>query len=119
MVTRRQFLSSLLAAPLMAQGTSAPNIVILLADDLGWADVGFHASEIRTPHIDKLASDGIRLERFYSFPLCSPTRSALMTARSPMRLGIVYATIEPFDSHGVPAEEHFFPQSLKAAGYET
>jgi arylsulfatase A-like enzyme len=119
MATRRQFLGSLLAAPLGGQRASPPNIVILLADDLGWADVGCHGSEIRTPNIDRLASQGMQLDRFYAFPLCSPTRSALMTARSPIRLGIVYATVEPFDSHGVPVEEHFFSQSLKEAGYET
>jgi hypothetical protein len=58
---------------------SPPNILILLADDLGWRDVSYHGSEIRTPHIDRLASDGRELDRFYVQPTCSPTRSALMT----------------------------------------
>ena len=96
-----------------------PHIVILLADDLGWRDVGYHGSEIRTPHIDRLAAAGVRCERFCAFPLCSPTRSALMTGRSPIRMGVVYATIEPFDPHGVPVEEHFISESFRAAGYET
>jgi arylsulfatase A-like enzyme len=119
--TRRDFLSLPLALPALraAQPARPPNIVILLADDLGWADVGYHHSEIHTPNIDRLASQGTRFERYYAFPLCSPTRSALMTGRSPIRLGVVYATIEPFDDHGVPVEEHFMPQTLKAAGYET
>ncbi len=114
--TRRTFLSLPAAAAAPAE---RPNILIMLADDLGWNDVGFHGSEIRTPHIDRLAAQGVRFERFCSFPLCSPTRSALMTGRNPIRFGVVYATIEPFDPHGVPVEEHFLPQSLKAAGYET
>ena len=117
---RRTFLSMPLAAVAAKSAAPAqPNVVIFLADDLGWRDVGFHDSEIRTPNIDRLASEGVRFERFCSFPLCSPTRSALMTGRSPVRMGVIYATIEPFDSHGVPVEEHFIAESFRAAGYET
>jgi arylsulfatase B len=120
-VTRREFLAATAAAT--ASGAAPPprrpNIVILLADDLGWSDVGFHGGEIRTPRLDRLAAESVRFDRFYSYPLCSPTRSALMTGRSPMRLGVVYATIEPFDDYGVPVEEHFLPQTLQAAGYQT
>jgi arylsulfatase A-like enzyme len=94
-------------------------VVIILADDLGWADVGFHGSEIRTPNLDRLASQGVRFERFYSYPLCSPTRSALMTGRSPMRLGVAYSVIRPWSDYGVPLEEHLMSQSFKAAGYST
>ncbi len=115
MVTRRAFIASAFAA----QRVRPPHIVILLADDLGWSDVGFHGSEIRTPNLDRLAGQGVQFDRFYAFPLCSPTRSALMTGRSPVRFGVLYATIEPFEDHGVPEEEHFLPQTLKAAGYET
>lgn len=120
-MTRRDFLSLPLVVPALrgAQAGRAPNIVILLADDLGWADVGYHKSEIHTPNIDRMATQGVRFERYYAFPLCSPTRSALMTGRSPIRFGVVYATIEPFDDHGVPLDEHFMPETLKAAGYET
>ena len=60
-----------------------PNIVFILADDLGWADVGFHGGEIKTPHLDELAASGARLEQFYVQPVCSPTRAALMTGRYP------------------------------------
>ncbi len=81
--------------------------------------MGFNGSAIRTPNLDRLAGQGMRFERFCSMPLCSPTRSALMTGRNPIRLGVVYATIEPFDTHGVPVEEHFLPETLKAAGYRT
>ena len=52
-----------------------PNVIILLADDLGWADVGYRGSDIQTPNIDRLAREGMRLERFYATPFCSPTRA--------------------------------------------
>ncbi|MFI5460367.1 MAG: sulfatase-like hydrolase/transferase [Isosphaerales bacterium] len=70
-----------------AQPASRPNIVLILADDLGWADVGWHGTEIKTPNLDKLAAAGARLEQFYVQPVCSPTRAALMTGRYPMRHG--------------------------------
>ncbi|MFP8870641.1 MAG: sulfatase-like hydrolase/transferase, partial [Myxococcota bacterium] len=52
-----------------------PNVVIMLADDLGWADVGYRGSEIETPRIDGLADEGVVLDRFYATPICSPTRA--------------------------------------------
>jgi len=99
--------------------TVRPHIVILLADDLGWADAGFHGSEIRTPSLDRLASQSLQLERFYSCPVCSPTRSALMTGRYPMRFGIQYTVVRPWSNYGVPLDERLMPQSFQAAGYET
>lgn len=117
--TRRAFLQTALAAPALAQAPALPNVVIILADDLGWCDTGFHGSEIRTPNLDRLASQGIRLERFYSQPVCSPTRSALMTGRSPMRLGVQYSVIRPWLDYGVPLQEHFMPESFRAAGFQT
>ena len=118
---RRTFLSASVAgACSLARGATArPNIVIFLADDLGWHDVGYHASEIRTPVIDRLASQGTRFERAYSFPVCSPTRSGFMTGRSPMRLGTGYTVIRPFSRFGIPLAERFMPQAFKAAGYQT
>jgi len=96
-----------------------PNVVILLADDMGWADVGFHGSKIETPSLDRLAQEGVRLNRFYATPICSPTRAALMTGRDPMKLGMAYHALMPWHNHGVALEEHFMPQSFKAAGYQT
>ena len=119
--TRRDFLraaAALPALPAMAQ-TRRPNIVVLLADDLGFKDVGYHGSEIQTPNIDRLAAQGARLERFYSFPVCSPTRSALMTGRSPMRLGLGYTVIRPWSDYGLPVEEQTMPAAFKSAGYQT
>ena len=64
-------------------------MIIFLADDMGWADVGYKGSPIETPSLDRLAREGTRLDRFYATPVCSPTRAALMTGRDPMRLGII------------------------------
>lgn len=96
-----------------------PNVIILLADDLGWADVGYRGSDIETPNIDRLAKEGMRLERFYVTPFCSPTRAALMTGRDPIKLGVAHAVLMAWDNGGVSPEEHFMPQSFKAAGYQT
>ena len=60
---------------------SKPNIVFVLADDYGWNDVGYHGSEIKTPTLDRLASDGVKLDNYYVQPICSPTRSQLMSGR--------------------------------------
>lgn len=117
---RRGFLSAALApfaAP--AQSPPGPNVILFLADDLGWRDVGFHGSEIRTPAIDRLAKGGVRFSHFYSYPLCSPTRAGLMTGRSPMRYGVQYHVIRPWLEYGVPLSEHFLPQTFQAAGYQT
>ena len=96
-----------------------PNIVILVADDLGWADVGYRGSDIQTPNLDRLAREGARLERFYATPICTPTRAALMTGRDPIKLGAAYAGFQPWQNSGVSPDEHFMPESFRAAGYET
>ena len=96
-----------------------PNVVILLADDLGWADVGYRGSDIQTPNIDRLAHEGMRLERFYATPFCTPTRAALMTARDPIKLGVAHSVLMAWHNGGVSPVEHFMPESFKAAGYQT
>lgn len=96
-----------------------PNVVIIVADDLGWADVGFHGGNIDTPSLDRLAREGAEFDRFYTTPICSPTRAALMTGRDPMRLGIAYSVVMPWTNLGVHPDEHFMPQSFLAAGYQT
>jgi arylsulfatase A-like enzyme len=96
-----------------------PNILFILADDLGWADVGYHGGEIKTPNIDKLAAAGVRLEQFYVQPVCSPTRAALLTGRYPMRHGLQVGVVRPWAQYGLPLEERTLPQALKEAGYVT
>lgn len=98
---------------------SRPNVIVMVADDLGWADVGFHGGDIDTPSLDRLAAEGTELNRFYTTPICSPTRAALMTGRNPIRLGVAYGVIMPWDTTGIHPEEHFMPESFEAAGYRT
>ena len=117
----RQLATALLSMLVCSQAVSTvpPNIIVIVADDLGWNDVGFHGGDINTPSLDKLANEGVRLNRFYTTPICSPTRAALMTGRDPMRLGIAYSVILPWDNNGVHPEEHFMPESFRATGYQT
>jgi arylsulfatase A-like enzyme len=96
-----------------------PNILYILADDLGWKDVGFHGSDIKTPNLDALAANGMRLEQFYAQPMCTPTRAALMTGRYPFRYGLQTAVIASGHTYGLPTDEWLLPQALKEAGYET
>jgi arylsulfatase A-like enzyme len=97
-----------------------PNIVFILADDLGRNDVGFMGSpDIRTPHLDRLAAAGARLEQFYVQPVCSPTRAALLTGRYPMRHGLQVGVVRPWARYGLPLDERTLPQALQAAGYTT
>ena len=97
---------------------SSPNILIILADDLGWNDVSYHGSEIKTPYIDKLISSGVELDRFYVQPTCSPTRAELMTGKSAMRLGIT-RPISKNQKLGLGLEEKILPQYLKELNYST
>lgn len=72
----------LLLPPGAGAGTSRPpHLVFVLADDLGWNDVGFHGSIVRTPHLDALAAGGVLLDNYYTQPLCTPSRSQLLTGR--------------------------------------
>lgn len=113
---------ALLVLPILAAADppKRPNILVILADDLGNADVGFNGGkEIATPHIDRIATTGARLAQFYVQPLCSPTRAALLTGRYPMRYGLQVGVIRPWEKRGLPLEERTLPSALKAAGYQT
>ncbi len=96
-----------------------PNVIIFLVDDLGWADISLRGAPIDTPGIDSIFQEGVTLERFYATPICSPTRAALMTGRDPLRLGISYSVVMPWMNNGVHPDEHFMPETFKAAGYQT
>ena len=84
-------LSSSVAVLLLVARVSAtaspPHLLFVVVDDLGWSDVGFHGSKIQTPNIDKLASEGVVLDNYYVLPICTPTRSALMSGRYPIHTG--------------------------------
>lgn len=96
-----------------------PNILFIVADDLGWKDVGFHGSDIRTPNLDKLATAGVKLEQFYAQPMCTPTRAALLTGRYPLRYGLQTGVIPTGAAYGLATDEWLLPQALKDAGYST
>jgi arylsulfatase I/J len=102
-----------------AKADVKPNIVFILADDVGWKDVGFHGSDIKTPNLDKLAQTGARLEQFYAQQLCTPSRAALMTGRYPMRYGLQTGVIPSAGRYGLATDEWLLPQTLKQAGYRT
>ena len=102
-----------------AWAADKPNIVIILADDLGNADLGYRGSKIKTPNIDILAKGGVRLESYYGLPLCTPARAALLTGRYPMRHGLQTLVIFPSHKYGLPADEKTLPQALKEIGYST
>ena len=96
-----------------------PNIVFIMADDLGNADLGYRGGEVKTPNIDALAREGVRLESFYGQQLCTPARAALMTGRYPMRYGLQSFVIFPSHTYGLATDERTLPQALKEAGYAT
>lgn len=95
-----------------------PNILIIVADDLGWGDVGYHNPEILTPNIDQLSREGIVLNRFYSAPMSSPTRAGLMTGRYQDRYGLRHVVIRPWFDYGLDPQEKILPQVLADAGYK-
>ncbi len=101
-----------------ALGNQPPNIVLIIADDMGWKDVGYNGSEIRTPNIDQLAASGARLDRYYSQPSCTPTRASLMTGQAAVRTGLVRPIMQTSDAH-LPLQLKILPQYLQEAGYET
>ena len=96
-----------------------PNIVYIVADDLGRKDTGFHGSDIKTPNLDELARTGAVFERFYAQPMCTPTRAALMTGRYPHRYGLQTGVIPSNGEYGLATDEWLLSQALKDAGYTT
>jgi arylsulfatase A-like enzyme len=116
-----RLLFSLLACLVFIPDASAqairPNIVVLMADDLGWNDVGTRNAKMVTPNLVKLAKDGVELQRFYGYPVCSPARAGLLTGVLPRRLGIVNI-IMPGQA-GITKATPTLPAKLKSAGYAT
>ncbi|MCX6895176.1 MAG: arylsulfatase [Verrucomicrobia bacterium] len=119
-IIRRSLAALLLCPPLLALAAPVkPDIIFILADDLGYADVGWHGSDIKTPVLDQLAASGAKLEHLYAMPVCSPARAALMTGRYPIRTGLQMNIIRPTSKYGLPLEERLLPQALREAGYTT
>src|SRR5258706_2519404 len=105
------------AAPLRAAGK--PNIVYLMADDLGHKAAGFQGDKVPTPNLDRLAASGATLKDFYVQPFSSQTRAALLTGRYPMRYGLQTMSIVASSRFGLPTDERTLAQGLKDAGYKT
>jgi arylsulfatase A len=120
---RRDFLKAAataasVAIPARADSTS-PNVIVILADDLGYGDLGCYGSSIDTPNIDRLAADGVRFTNFDSAsPVCTPSRAAWLTGRYPTRYGVPRVLNET-DTYGIPDSETTMAQMLKGAGYST
>lgn len=100
--------------------TRPPNVIVILADDLGYGDLACYGSQtIKTPKIDRMASEGLRWTDFYAAaPFCSPSRAALLTGRYPVRCGVPYVLF-PTEHTGLPPEEVTLAELLKGAGYAT
>lgn len=117
-LSRRRFLlSSTLVA---ASRATPPNFVVILADDLGWADLScYGARGFLTPNLDRMAAEGVRFTDFYAAAaICSPARAALLTGCYPQRVGIT-RVLGPKAENGIHPEEQLLPELLRAAGYHT
>lgn len=102
------------------QQDKRPHIVHIVADDLGWKDVGFNGcADIKTPNIDALAAGGAKFTQLYVQPMCTPTRACLMTGRYPFRYGLQTVVIPSVSTYGLDTSEWLMPQCLKEAGYKT
>jgi arylsulfatase A len=125
MTSRRKFLS-VLGCSLAAQArlpdqtpSRSPNFVLLLADDLGYGDLScYGSSEIQTPNLDQMAAEGARLEEFYAFPTCTPSRAALLTGHYPLRSGLT-RVLAPREHFGISDSEVTLGQALQSLGYAT
>ena len=123
LLLRAVLISALLAASLTAVGAEQPNVVIIFADDLGYGDLGCYGSPtIRTPHLDRMAAEGLRFTDFYSAAeVCTPSRAALLTGRYPIRSGMCgnRRVLFPNSQGGLPPAEITIAEALKPHGYAT
>ena len=116
------YVSMTWASSLPKRSSENPNVVIIFTDDQGYQDLGCYGSpDIRTPHIDQLAQEGMRFTDFYSASsVCTPSRAGLLTGRYPIRMGLASGVLFPHTgSRGLPAEEQTLPELMKKRGYRT
>src|SRR5436305_7123153 len=120
----------LLAGASLPAADRPPNIVLVLADDLGWADLGCYGNKFNeTPRIDKLATQSLRFTDCYAYPVCSPTRAAIQTGQNPARLGITAhipghwrpfeKLVEPPIALDLPRDVATVAERLRTTGYAT
>lgn len=115
------FLATTSAPPALARKPAPPNVIVILADDLGYGDTGVYGSPIvKTPNIDALAADGVRFTQAYvTHPVCAPSRSAILTGRYQTRFGYEFNPVGRDRTGGVSLNETFIGQVMKTAGYRT
>ena len=103
-----------------AQVQKRPNVILIMADDLGWGDTGYNGNQnLRTPSLDEMAASGVIMERFYSAaPVCSPTRASVLTGRHPFREKVFFAMVGD-SQNGLPPSEVTLGKLMKQAGYRT
>lgn len=103
------------------QASRPPNVIVILTDDLGYGDIGANGSTvIKTPELDRMAAEGVRLTSFYSSAnVCTPSRAGLLTGRHAIRSGLANHVIQPHSTHGLPQSEETIAEMLKAIGYRT
>ncbi|MBK1790800.1 sulfatase-like hydrolase/transferase [Persicirhabdus sediminis] len=99
----------------LLEAAEQPNVVLMMADDMGWADASYNDGWIETPHLDEMAAEGIEFTRFYSASaVCSPTRASCLTGRNPIRVGVPSANVGRIEK-----EENLLSEVLQEAGYAT
>ncbi|MFR9621048.1 MAG: sulfatase-like hydrolase/transferase [Rikenellaceae bacterium] len=116
MKTKHLLAAAVAVAPSVVMA-SQPDIIYILADDLGYADVGFNGSDIQTPNIDRIARQGVQLQNYYVCPVSTPTRAGLMTGRYPIQFGLMRGVIKPYMDFGLDLDEQLLPEMLAEAGY--
>src|SRR5262245_33940641 len=115
--TRRQFLSLASGGPLLAQRSRSPNVVLIISDDQGYGDLSIHGNpHLKTPHIDRIGNEGVQFTQFQVCPVCSPTRSSLMTGRYNYRTGVVDTYLGRSMMH---SDEVTIAEVLGRNGYRT
>ncbi|KAL4218594.1 hypothetical protein ACF0H5_021184 [Mactra antiquata] len=96
-----------------------PHIIFIVADDLGWNDVGWHNDQMYTPNLDKLAKNGVILNSSYVQPVCTPSRNCFMTGYYPFHTGLQHEVIHPLMPGYLPSNFTLLPEKLKTLGYTT